>query len=194
MAPAAVLALVVALAVRPTLLTRRLWFGGGQTLPRLAAAPLAPVPPREFPGGTPSRGLAVTAWVAAALALVLFASAGQGVDAAVGAGLGLGLGIMAVTFGFANWFAGRVRLRVDGTGLYGRVLWREHCIRWRDVSELRLRYVYLGSGLRLVYYCVRSPAREVSFPASLKDSDALRRTIEASTGLSWPVPEITPTL
>lgn len=194
LASALVLALVVALAVRPTLPARRRYLGGGAPLSRLAAAPLAPVPPREFPGGTPSRGLAVAAWVASGVALVLAASAGRGVDAAMGVGLGLALGIVAGTFAFANWFALRVRLRVDGTGLYGRVLWREHGIPWRDVSELRLRYVFIGGGARLVYYCVRSPTREVSFPTSLAGFEDLRRTIEAATGLRWPVPAIVPTL
>ena len=192
-AAVAVIGAIALMAVRPTLVTRRLWRGPAP-IPHRAAAPFVPVVPRTYPGGRPSRWLGVAAWLLGGTSIGLMAGTTRDLDPAVGGGLGLAAAIMALTFAFANWFAGRVHIRVDGSGIHGRVLWREHGIAWRDVAELRLRYVVIGVGVRLVYYSVRSSTREVAFPSSMTGASDLRTTIERATGLTYPAPEITPTM
>ena len=176
--------------VAPTLPARRRRYAG-QPLAHLAAGPMGPVEPRTFPGGTKSRVLSLATPVLAVIALVLALLAGAGVSPAETGGLGIGAGIIAVTFAFSNWFSGRVRLRVDNVGVHGRVLFVEHTVPWRDVSALTLRYVFMpGFSIRLVYYSVRSPTHEVSFPSSMQGADDLRATIERATGETWPETEI----
>jgi hypothetical protein len=109
--------------------------------------------------------------------------------------LALSSAIIAVTFVASNWFAGRVRLRIDPEGLHSRLFYREHTIRWSEIAYLTLRYVFLpGVGGRIIYYSVRSPTREFSFPSSMRNAHELQLAIEAATGLKWPEPEITATL
>lgn len=162
-------------------------------LPHMAAGPRAPVPPRIYAGGQPSRVITWTARVFAGLGLICFAASG-GADGAVFAGLALSCGIIAGTMVFANWFATRVRIRVDAEGLHGRTFFKEITVRWRDVSGLRLRHVLLGTGVRLVYYCVQGGGFEVAFPSSMQGAAELQRTIEGATGLVYPPPEITPNM
>jgi len=176
--------------VAPTLPARRRRYPG-LPLPHLAAGPMRPVEPRTFPSGAKSRVLSIATPVIAVIALALALLAGAGVSPAETGGLGMGAAIIAVTFAFSNWFSGRVRLRVDNVGVHGRVLFLEHTVPWRDVSALTLRYVFIpGFSIRLVYYSVRSPTREVSFPSSMQGADDLRATIERATGETWPEPEI----
>lgn len=178
-------------AVGPTLPGRRRRTAGSP-LPHLSSGALVPVAPREFPNAQASRVLGVASMVFAGLAVVL---ALWGGDTATSVGLAIGSAIIAATFLFANWFAGRVRLRVDAVGVHGRALFVEHTIPWTEVVGLSLRYVFLpGVGGRIVYYCVQSPVRECAFPSSMAGARELQSAIESATGLRWPVPQVTPTL
>ena len=187
-----VIGTVAWLAVRRVLPGRRLR-RAAPPLPQMAGGPRAPVPPRIYAGGHPSRVVTWMARVSAALAVACVAASG-GADGAVFVGLAIACAIIAGTMAFANWFATRVRIRVDAEGLHARTFYREVTVRWRDVSGLRLRHVVLGSGVRLVYYCVQGGGREVAFPSSMQDAAQLQRTIEAATGLSYPAPDIVPNM
>lgn len=162
-------------------------------LPQMAAGPRAPVPPRVYAGGQPSRVITWAARVFAGLTVVCIAASG-GADGAVFTGLAISCGIIAGTMVFANWFATRVRFRVDAEGLHARTFYKEITVRWREVSELRLRYVLLGNGVRVLYYCVQGGGREVSFPSSMREAAELQRTIEAATGVAYPAPHMTPNM
>jgi hypothetical protein len=181
---------LIRLAVGPTLVGRRRR-RRGTPLPHLASGPLTPIVAASYPAARRSRFVHIASIVTAALAAVLLALAGAGtIDPATG-GLGLASAIIAVTFAFSNWFAGRVRIRVDEVGIHGRVLFGDHTVRWTQVSDQALRYVFMpGFGVRMVYYTIRSPTTEVAFPSSLTRADQLRRTIEAATGVQWAAPEI----
>ena len=48
-----------------------------------------------------------------------------------------------------------------------------------------------GTGMRIVYYCVRSTTREFAFPSSMPGAEALKAAIEQATGLTFPAPRIT---
>lgn len=181
-------------AVRPTLPGRRLR-SNEPPLPHLASGPLAPVAARVFPNAHPSRVIQVVAVVFGLLAVILFALGAGGWNAGLTIALGISSAIIAVTFAASNWFSGRVQLRIDGEGLHSRLFYHEHTIPWNEVVYLTLRYVFLpGFGGRIVYYSVRSPTREFSFPSSMRDAGQLQSAIESATGLKWPEPEITPTL
>ncbi len=185
------LSLVGWLMLRPMLPGRRI-LKGGVPQRHLASGPLVPVSPAVYYGGTRSRGVSIAGLVLGGTAVVLaLASARAAQDeAAVYLGLAIASAIIAVTCAFGNWFATRMRQRIDGTGLHSRLLFSEHTIPWQDVSALNLRHAYLlGGSVRLVYYCVRSPTREFAFPHTQQGADELRRTIEQATGLTWPVPE-----
>lgn len=187
------LGLVIA-AVGPTLPGRRRRVGLAP-LPHLSSGALVDVAPRVFPSGRPSRVLRVAIVVLSALTIGLAVLAASGGDSGVTGGLAMATGVMAATFLFANWFAGRARVRVDAEGVHGRTLLREHSVPWSEVVGVSLRYVFLpGVGARIVYYCVQSPERECAFPSSMQGAKELQATIEAATGLAWPVPTITPTL
>lgn len=164
---------------------------GGTPLPHLANGPLVPVTARAFSGGQRSRVLAIATWILTALAVVLAFSSAASPDPAVSGALAVACAIMAATFAFGNWFADRMRLRVDGAGLHSRVLFREHTVPWPEVTDVYLRYVFLGmgGGVRLVYYCVASTTREFAFPSSMAGASDLTRTIEEATGLTFPAPE-----
>ena len=192
LATALVIGAAAWMLIRRTLPTRRL-LRGGAPLPHLAGGPRVAVRPVRYPGGQRSRVLAVMTWTAAAAA-VGFAVAGAVRPGPELTGLSLAATIMAATMAFSQWFAGRVHIRVDGYGLHTRVLFREHTLAWSEVSGLHVRYVMLGAGARLVYYCVRSPHREVAVPSSMQGADTLRATIAAATALEWPEPEIQATM
>ncbi len=180
-------------AVGPTLPGRRRRRAGAP-MPHLASGPLVPVVARVYQNAHPSRVIQVATIVFGVLAVGLAIPAARGGDPETTA-LAVSSLIIAVTFAFSNWFAGRVQLRVDGEGLHSRLFFRVHTIPWPEVSALHLRYVFLpGVGGRIVYYCVRSPTREFAFPSSMRGAGELQATIESATGQSWPVPEITPTL
>lgn len=179
------------LMLRPVLPGRRV-LKGGVPQPHLASGPMVVVAPAVYFGGTPSRGLSIASTVLGALAVVLALVSARAAEdeAAIYLGLALTSAVLAVTFVFGNWFATRMRQRLDGLGLHSRLLFREHTIPWKDVSALTLRYVVIPrSGLRLVYYCVLSPTREFAFPHTQRGADTLRRTIEQATGMTWPAPE-----
>ncbi len=178
--------------IRRTLPTRHLLHGGAP-LPHLAGGPRVAVRPARYPGGQRSRVLAVMTWTCATAA-VGFALAGVVRPGPELTGLGIAATIVTATMAFSQWFAGRVHIRVDSYGVHSRVLIREHTLAWNTVSGLRVRYVILGSGARLVYYCVLSPHREVAFPSSMQGADTLRATIAAATALEWPEPEVQATL
>lgn len=177
-------------AVSPTLPTRRRRLDLAP-MPHLSAGALTSVEPRIYPGAHGVRIIAIGGWVFVALMVVLLGfSAREGADPAL-ATLALACAIIASTCAFSYWFSGRVRVRVDGSGVHGRTAFFEHTIKWSDVAALRLRYVFLpGYGIRLVYYCVQSPDREVSFPSSMKNAASLQASIEAATGTTFPTPEI----
>jgi hypothetical protein len=182
---------LIAAFVGPTLPGRRMR-RDARPLEHLAGGPLTTVESRVYFGGVRVRWLTITAWTLAVLGVVLLAVAGAGViDPALG-GLGLAAEIMAGTFAFSNWFAGRVRLRIDQTGLHSRTLFREHTIGWAELAGLTIRYLFLpGSGIRLVYYVAYSPNREFAFLSTMKGAGELQAAIESATGLRWPEPEIT---
>jgi hypothetical protein len=181
-------------AVRPTLPGRRLR-SNEPPLTHLASGPLSPVTARVFPNAHPSRVIQVAVVVFALLALVLFVLGAGGWNADLTMALALASLIIAVTFAASNWFSGRVRLRIDGEGLHSRLFYREDTIRWNEIAYLTLRYVFLpGMGVRLVYYCVRSPVREFAFPSSMRNANQLQSAIESATGLKWPEPEIRATM
>ncbi len=186
--------LVVA-AVGPTLAGRRVRHSGSTPLPHLASGPLVPITPQTYFGGQKSRVLRYSTIALAVAAFVLFTAAAAQYQVEVMTALGLSAVIMSATFAFSNWFANRVRLRIDHLGVHGRTMLREHTARWSDISGLRLRYVFLPAyGIRLVYYVVETPATEVSFPSSMRGAADLQAAIEAATGLRWPEPEITATM
>lgn len=194
-AVAMTVAAMAAAAVGPTLVGRRVRHRGLSPLPHLAAGPLTVVTPRLYGGGQPSRLLGYVALGLAVLAVVLCGAAAFAGGGNEALGLGIAAAIIAATLTFANWFAGRVHVRVDGAGVHGRTLFREHTVRWNEVAELQLRYLFLpSSGTRLVYYVVRSPRTEVSFPSTMIAAGDLQAAIEAATGLRWPAPTITPTM
>jgi len=176
-------------AVGPTLPGRRKR-GGGSALPELANGPLAPVTPRMFQGAKRNRLLTIATAIFALFALALGAAATVRPSAAVLGGLAIGSAIIAITFAFSNWFASRMRLRVDGVGLHSRVMFGEHTISWTDVAGLTLRYVFLpGLSIRIVYFVVFSANREFAFLASIPGSSELKTTIESATGLTFQTPE-----
>lgn len=179
--------------VGPTLPGRRI--RGADALPHMASGALVPVESRVYPAARPSRVIRVLTYGFAGLTVILGVMAGGGFNADITAALATAAAIIAVTFAFSNWFSGRLQLRIDERGLHSRLFYREHSIAWTEVASLSLRYVFLpGMGVRVVYYCVRSPRREFAFPSSMKGAAELQASIEAATGLSWPVPEITPTI
>ena len=161
---------------------------------QLAAGPRAMPEARTYPGGTPSRALARLAWGMGALAALLVALAGTSEEPELLVALALASTIIGVTFAFGNWFATRVHIRIDARGLHARVLLAEHTVPWADVRELSLRYVFLGAGARMVYFCVRSSTREIAFPSSMPGAAELRTAIERAAGARWPDPEFTSTL
>lgn len=180
---------MAAMAVGPTLPGRRKRRDVA-VLPHMANGPLEPVTASTVYGGQKSRVIAWLTWVFAGLGIVLIASASHGVDEATAGGLGLSCLIIAVTFAGSNWFATRVRLRIDDRGLHSRVLFAEHTIPWTELAGLTLRYVFLpGSGVRIVYYVAFSPTREFSFTSQMKGSKELQSAIERASGLRWPEPE-----
>lgn len=184
-----ILGVVIRLAVGPTLPARRRRFKGAP-LAHLANGPLVPVAPRVFVAAVRSRFITIVTWVFAALTVVLAVLSGATADGQTAGALAVASAIISATSAFSNWFAGRVRLRVDADGVHGRTLFTEHHIPWNEVALLSLRYVFMGSGLRLVYYSVRSPTREVAFTSRMPGADELRRTIEEATGVVWAEPEI----
>jgi hypothetical protein len=189
------LSLVGWLMLRPMLPGRRI-VNGGVPQPHLAAGPLVLVAPAVFYGGHKSRVLSIASVVLGVTAVVLaLASARAAQDeVAVYVGLAISSAIIAITFVFGNWFATRMRLRLDGMGLHSRLLFGEHTLPWKEVSSLSLRYVTIPrSGVRLIYYCVRSPTREFAFPNTQQGAEELRQVIARATGLAWPEPDITPT-
>lgn len=178
--------------VGPTLPGRRI--RGAAALAHMASGALVPVVARVYPAANPSRVIRFLTYGCALLTVMLGIAAGRGFNADVTAALATAAAILTVTFAFSNWFSGRLRLRIDEHGLHSRLFFQEHNIAWTEVATLSLRYVFLpGMGVRVVYYCVRSPKREFAFPSSMKGAAELQASIEAATGLSWPVPEITPT-
>lgn len=184
------LAVVIRLAVGPTLPARRRRYRG-QPLTQLAAGPLVPIAPRSFPGARRTRFLSFATVVLAVLAIALIAMAGVGYFASEMGGLGLAVGIIAATFAFSNWFARRVHVRIDHAGVHGRVMFGEKTIRWQDLAALQLRYLFMpGPGVRMVYYSLRSPTTEIAFPSSMEGAKELRDAIEQATGERWPSPEI----
>ena len=187
--------LVVA-AVGPTLAGRRVRHSGSTPLPHLASGPLVPITPQTYFGGQQSRVLRyVDDRTRRRGVRVVYRRCSDRYQVEVMTALGLSAVIMSATFAFGNWFANRVRLRIDHLGVHGRTMLREHTARWSDISGLRLRYVFLPAyGIRLVYYVVETPATEVSFPSSMRGAVDLQAAIEAATGLRWPEPEITATM
>lgn len=181
-------------AVRPTLPGRE-FKSNDAPLPHLASGPLSPITPRIYPNAKPSLVIQVGAIVFAMLATSLGILWLGNFSPDLTGALALSSVLIAGTLVFANWFAGRVRLRIDGEGLHSRLFYREHTIRWNEIAYLTLRYVFLpGYGGRIIYYSVRSPTREFSFPSSMRNARDLQSTIESATGLRWPEPEITATL
>ncbi len=186
---------LIRLAVGPTLVARgrtsaEVW---PPILPS-GSSPLVRVAPRVYPGAHPSRGLHWVALILVMLGLVLVVVAGTTSDSAAAGALALAAWIMAGTFFFGNWFATRVRLRVDEVGLHGRVMFFERSAPWNEITTLSLRYVFLGAGGRFVYYVVRTAHCEVAFPSGMTDASDLLRTIESATGETFPTPEIAPTM
>jgi hypothetical protein len=185
------LTLIGWLTLRPVLPVRRV-VRGGAPQPHLAAGPLVAIAPAMYYGGTASRGLSVASMMLGVMATV-FAMAGvraTGDDASLVLGLALGSAVVAATLVASNWFATRIRQRVDATGLHCRLLFGEHTIAWKDVSALTLRYgITPRTGLPQTYYAVMSPTREFVFPHTQQGAYELRRTIEQATGLHWPAPE-----
>lgn len=184
--------------VGPTLPGRRIP-RGGTPMPHLAGGPLSPISTAVYPGAHSIRSLRTMTFVAAGVCvlLLLLATAaslgtGQQETATLSGALALSSGIMALTFAFSLWFSGRVRLRIDQVGVHGRTMFREQTVRWPDVVSLDLRYlIFPSKSVRVVYYCVRSPNREVAFPSSMRGATDLRTAIEAATGVRWAIPEIT---
>jgi hypothetical protein len=184
---------LVIVAVAPTLSGRR-WRGEGEPQAHLASGALTPVQSRVYAGAHPNRVIRFATLTFTLLSVILALVAAAGFYPDITIGFALSSAILAATFAFSNWFSGRLRLRIDGQGLHSRLFYREHTIQWTEVASLSLRYVFLpGMGVRLVYYCVRSPTREFAFPSSMRDAAELRATIESATGLAWPQPEIIPT-
>lgn len=178
-------------AVGPTLPGRRR-AKKGEPLARLASGALVPIVARVYPLAHGSRVLRVLTYGCAALTIVLAAVAAQEWEPETSGALALASAIITVTFAFSNWFSGRVRLRIDESGLHSRVFFREHTLPWTQIAWLTLRYVFLpGVGARIVYYVVRSPTREFAFPSSMAGAADLQAAIESATGLTWPTPEIT---
>jgi len=189
------LSLVGWLILRPMLLGRRI-LNGGAPQPHLSAGPLVQVAPAVFYGGHTShfRSVASAVLGVTTVALALAGVRASEDDAAVYLGLAICSAIIAGTFAFGNWFATRMRLRLDDAGLHSRLLFREHTLPWKEVSSLTLRYVTVPrTGVRLIYSCVRSPTREIAFPNTQRGAEELRQVIARATGLAWPEPDITPT-
>lgn len=186
---------MIAGALVPTLVGRRVNRPNRTRLVHLTAGPLVPMTPQVFTGGQRSRLVRNLAWSLLAMAVAVAALVGSGVFAVELAALALAALIMSSTFAFANWFADRVRVRIDEVGVHGRTLVVEHTAKWTDVTGLRLRYLMLPRyGVRMVYYVVESPRHEVAFPSSMRGAETLRDRIEAATGLRWSEPDITATL
>jgi hypothetical protein len=180
--------------VRPTL-PGRSFRSNEPPLSHLASGPLTPITAQVFPNAHPSRVIQVAAVVMGLLSLVLFVLGAGGWNADLTIALGLSALIIALTFAGANWFSGRVRVRIDSEGLHSRLFYREDSVRWNEIAYLTLRYVFLpGMGARIIYYCVRSPTREFAFPSSMRNAGQLQSAIESATGLKWPEPEITATM
>ncbi len=189
------IASMVRAALVPTLVGRRVHRPAHVPLAHLASGSLVPVAPRVFSGGQRSRLLRNLAIGCLVLAGVLLALLGTGRGADELAALALASVIISATFAFGNWFADRVRLRVDEAGVHGRTMFIEHTARWDEISGLRLRYLFMpGYSVRLVYYVVESPKHEVAFPSSMRGAKELQGIIEAATGVKWPEPEITATM
>jgi hypothetical protein len=158
--------------------------------PHLANGPLSAVTPAVYHGGHKSR---VLSWMTATCAVlaVALAAGGAARDSATLGALGLASAIIALTFAASNWFANRVRLRIDDAGLHSRTLFREQTIPWRDVAGLTIRYVFLpGYNIRIVYYVAFSPTREFAFSSRMHGARELQASIEQATGLTWPTPEV----
>jgi hypothetical protein len=172
-------------AVGPTLPGRRIRFDG-EPLASLASGPLVAIAPQTFGGARKSPGLAIAAVVLAIVAVLLLATAELRLSPPVFYGLALAAIIASATFAFANWFAGRVRLRIDETGVHSRAMFGERSIPWSRVAGLRRRTVILpGMFLRIEYSCVVSPDREFAFPDSMPGAGDLRAAIESATGLQF---------
>jgi hypothetical protein len=180
------------LAVGPTLPGRRIR-RDGEPLPHLVNGPVAAIQPAAYSGGRRNRGVGIAAWVAVGLTM-LFASlaslAAFTASRAVTAALAIASAIIAGTLFFANWFADRVRLRIDEHGLHSRTLFQEQTIPWREVAGLTIRNVYLPAyGMRLAYFVVFSPSREFAFLSTMRGAEELKASIETALGLKWPEPE-----
>jgi hypothetical protein len=186
------LAGVIALGVGPTLPGRR---RGRPVTPlaHLANGPLVPVDARAYSTARRSRPLEIVTIVMFCLTCALGIAAASGAPVEVGA-LALSGLIITLTFAFSLWFSGRVRVRIDQHGLHSRIFFAEQTIPWPDVAGITMRYVFLGIGVRIVYYVVFSNTHEFSFATSITGAKELRQAIEAATGLTFPEPEITPNL
>lgn len=158
-------------------------------MPQLASGPIASVVPRFYTAGQRSRAISVATLVFTILAVAMTILSALRPDPGPVA-LAISSVIIATTFAFSNWFAGRVLLRIDEQGLHSRTLFREHTVPWSEIVALSLRYVVLGMGLRLVYYCVRSTTREFAFSSRMVGAKELQVAIEQATGVAWPEPEI----
>jgi hypothetical protein len=185
---------MVRAALVPTLAGRRVNGPAREVLPHLASGPLVPVTPHVFTVAHRSRLMRNLAIALAVMAAGL-AVAGTMGDLVELQALAFSALIIAATFAFGNWFADRVRLRVDEVGVHGRTMFIEHTAKWTEITGLRLRYLFMpGYSMRLVYYVVESPRHEVAFPSSMPGAKDLQACIEAATGLRWPEPEITATM
>lgn len=177
---------VAVLAVGPTLPGRRLR-RDARPLPHLAEGPIAQIRPAVYPGGRRSRGIGIAAWTFLAFTMILLGLAALTTSRDEKIALAIASAIIAGTCFFANWFADRVRLRLDEQGLHSRTLFDEHTISWREVAGLTTREVYLpGYGMRLLYFVVFSPSREFAFLNTMRGAEELKGAIEAATGLRWP--------
>jgi hypothetical protein len=167
----------------------------GPPLPHLVSGPLVPVQPMQVSGGRRSRFVKYSAIGAAVTAVALFVAAAAGYERDTTTALGISAVLISATFFFGNWFADRVRVRIDDVGVHGRTLFREHTARWNEITGIDMRYVIgPGYGLRVVTYVVQSTSTQVSFSSGMVGADELRAAIEAATGMQWPEPEITATM
>lgn len=182
------------LAVGPTLPGRRIR-RDGDPLPHLANGPIAAIHPAAYSGGRRSRGLAIAALAFVGLTMLFVCLASLRLDAFttssdVNIALAISSAIIASTLFFSNWFADRVRLRIDEHGLHSRALFREQTMPWHEVAGLTIRYVFFpGYGMRIVYFVVFSPSREFAFLSTMHGAGDLKESIETALGVKWPEPE-----
>jgi hypothetical protein len=177
---------IAVLAVGPTLPGRRNR-RDVKPLPHLALGPVAVIRPAAYSGGRRSRGVGIAAWVFAGLMVVFAGLAVFTASRGVAAALAISSAIIAGTLVFSNWFADRVRLRIDERGLHSRALFREQTIPWPEVAGLTVRHVYLPAyGMRLRYFVVFSPSREFAFLGTMHGAEELKASIETAVGLKWP--------